>query len=275
MKIVTLLENTAQVDGLHAAHGLSNYLETPKHKVLFDMGPDARFIENAETLGVDLSAVDVAVLSHGHSDHGGGLAAFCRLNDHAKIYMQRGVFGQYYSLAGEHPHYIGLDPELHALEDRFVFVDDVCRIDDELTLFAGVYDDMGALAASSKLKEKIGEDAWRQDTFAHEQDLLVEAEGKSLLFAGCAHMGIVNILNTAKKRLGRLPDAVFGGFHFFQLDPEDPASDALVDSVGKLLLEGDTVYYTGHCTGEYAYNRLKAILGDRLRPMCGGCTEAL
>lgn len=272
MKIVTLLENTAQAEGLHAAHGLSNYLETPKHKLLFDMGPDARVIENAETLGVDLSQVDIAVLSHGHSDHGGGLAAFCRLNDHAKIYMHRGVFGPYYSLAGEHPHYIGLDPALHEFEDRFVFVDDVCQIDDELTLFAGVHDTMGALSASGKLKEKVG-DGWQQDSFAHEQDLLVEAEGKTLLFAGCAHMGIVNILNTAKKRLGRLPDAVFGGFHFFQLDSGDPASAALVDSVGKLLLAGDTVYYTGHCTGEYAYNRLKAILGDRLQPMCGGCTE--
>lgn len=274
MKIVTLLENTAHAEGVHAAHGLSNYIETPKHNILFDMGPDARFVENAEKLGVDLAKVDVAVLSHGHSDHGGGLAAFCRLNDHAKIYMRPGVFGQYYSLAGEQPHYIGLDPELHQFESRFVYTDEVCRIDDELTLFAGVHDEMNALKASAKLKEKDGE-SWHSDGFGHEQDLIVEAEGKTVLFAGCAHMGIVNILNTARARLGRLPDAVFGGFHFFQLDPESEESHKLVDSVGNLLLEGDTVYYTGHCTGEYAYNRLKAILGDRLRPMCGGCVETL
>ena len=57
------MENTACDGGLCAAHGLSLYIETPKHKILFDMGPDDGFIGNAEKLGVDLSAVDVAVLS--------------------------------------------------------------------------------------------------------------------------------------------------------------------------------------------------------------------
>lgn len=85
----------------------------------------------------------------------------------------------------------------------------------------------------------------------------------------------VTPITAAKKHLGRLPDAVFGGFHLFQLDPEDPASHALVDSIGHQLLEGNTVYYTGHCTGDYAYNRLNMILGDRLRLMGGGCVEEL
>ena len=66
-----------------------------------------------------------------------------------------------------------------------------------------------------------------------------------------------------------MPDAVFGGFHLFELTP-GPAADALIDDTGRALLEGDTVYYTGHCTGAYAYERLSAILGHRLRPMTGG-----
>ena len=49
------------------------------------MGPDASFLDNARALGIDLAAVDAAVLSHGHSDHGGGLAAFCEANRTAKI----------------------------------------------------------------------------------------------------------------------------------------------------------------------------------------------
>ena len=72
MKIVTLLENTAGREGLRAAHGLSLYIETPRHKLLFDMGPNEDFLANAGALGVDLTAVDLAVLSHGHYDHGGG-----------------------------------------------------------------------------------------------------------------------------------------------------------------------------------------------------------
>ena len=89
MKIITLMENTACREDLTASHGLSLYIETPKHNILFDMGPDNEYIHNAEKLGVDLKAVDIAVLSHGHYDHGGGLAMFRLLNDHAKIYLHR------------------------------------------------------------------------------------------------------------------------------------------------------------------------------------------
>lgn len=270
MKIITLLENTACDAGLCAAHGLSLYIETPKHKILFDMGPDGRFIENAKKLGVDLSAVDIAVLSHGHFDHGGGLRAFCEVNSRADILIHTDAFGNFYALEeGKEPRYIGLDPELWELESRVIPTADFVKLDDELTLFSDEPEMFPALAASAKLHVETP-DGLRPDPFTHEQNLLVTAWGKSVLFAGCAHRGIVNILAGAKERLGRLPDAVFGGFHFFELDPADPESARLIDDTGKALLAGETVYYTGHCTGDYAYERLHAILGDRLRHMSGG-----
>ena len=270
MKIVTLMENTACDAGLCAAHGLSLYIETPKHRILFDMGPDGRFIDNAEKLGVDLSAVDIAVLSHGHSDHGGGLRAFSEVNSRADILIHTDAFGNFYALEkGKDPRYIGLDPELWELESRVIPTADFVKLDDELTLFSDEPEVFPALAASAKLHVETP-DGLRPDPFTHEQNLLVTAWGKSALFAGCAHRGIVNILAGARERLGRLPDAVFGGFHFFELDPADPESGRLIEETGRALLEGDTVYYTGHCTGDYAYEKLRAILGDRLRPMTGG-----
>ena len=95
MKLITLLENTAAEPGLKEAHGLSLYLETPRHKLLFDMGPNGDFLENAGTLGVDLGAVDLAILSHGHYDHGGGLKKFLEVNDHAPVYLSNLAFGRY------------------------------------------------------------------------------------------------------------------------------------------------------------------------------------
>ena len=270
MKIVTLMENTACDAGLCAAHGLSLYIETPKHRILFDMGPDGRFIDNAEKLGVDLSAVDIAVLSHGHYDHGGGLRDFCEVNSRADIFIHTDAFGNFYALEkGKEPRYIGLDPELWELESRVIPTADFVKLDDELTLFSDEPEVFPALAASAKLHVETPE-GLRPDPFTHEQNLLVTAWGKSVLFAGCAHRGIVNILAGARERLGRLPDAVFGGFHFFELDPADAESGRLIEETGRALLEGDTVYYTGHCTGDYAYEKLRAILGDRLRPMTGG-----
>ena len=272
MKIVTLMENTAAREDLSAAHGLSLYIETPKHRILMDMGPNNEYLENAAKLGVDLTQVDVAILSHGHYDHGGGLKAFCQMNDHAKIYVRENAFGNYWSLADDTPHYIGIDQSLD--RSRFVLTGEETVIDEELALFASVPDIFGALAASAKLREKAGEE-FLPDLFSHEQDLLVTAEGKAVLMAGCAHRGIVNILRTGAERLGRRPDLTFGGFHLFQLTEGDPNADRLIDMTGKALLEGETVYYTGHCTGDYAYEKLKEILGDRLQRMSGGVTVTI
>lgn len=54
------MENSTCRDTVACAHGLSMYIETDKHKILFDMGPDAQFIDNAKALGVDLTQVDIA-----------------------------------------------------------------------------------------------------------------------------------------------------------------------------------------------------------------------
>ena len=61
MKLGTLMENTTACDNLHCEHGLSLYLETGDHKILFDAGQSSAFAENAEKLGVDLRKVDFAV----------------------------------------------------------------------------------------------------------------------------------------------------------------------------------------------------------------------
>ena len=89
MKITTLLENNAARADLTSAHGLSLYIETAEHKILFDMGPDEKFWDNAEKLGIDLAQVDIAFLSHAHSDHAGGAAYFLGRNDKAKLHLQK------------------------------------------------------------------------------------------------------------------------------------------------------------------------------------------
>lgn len=80
MKITVLCVNTKSSDELVCEHGLSLYIETAKHCILFDMGQTDAYLVNAEKLGVDVSKVDIAFLSHGHYDHGGGLQAFLNVN---------------------------------------------------------------------------------------------------------------------------------------------------------------------------------------------------
>ena len=90
------------------------------------MGPNAAFAENAEALGVDLRAVDTAIVSHGHYDHGGGLAEFLKVNDHAPVFLHAGALGSFWARKpGGGERFIGLDPALREYADRFRLTDGV------------------------------------------------------------------------------------------------------------------------------------------------------
>ena len=270
MKIITLMEDKAASGEFCAERGLSQYIETEHHKILFDMGPSGSFVENAAKLGVDLGEVDIAVLSHGHSDHGGGLKTFCTVNGKAVVYARAEAFEKYYAvLPGKEPNYIGLEDGLEPLSDRIKATVPGQKLDDELTFLGEVANTFAWTPFVPKLQRKTAE-GFVQDEYRHEQHLLVESEGKTALFAGCAHGGIVNIVRAAEETLGKRPDVVFAGFHLFELDPNDPQSMENLTAVAEELSRGDTVYYAGHCTGDWAFEVLRGMMGDRMRPMHAG-----
>ena len=109
LKVQVLMENTACREGICAEHGLSLYLETGRHRLLFDTGQSGRFADNTREMGVALAEAELAILSHGHYDHGGGLSAFLTENDHAPVYVSRHAFEKHGNAAGKE---IGLAPEL-------------------------------------------------------------------------------------------------------------------------------------------------------------------
>ena len=89
MKIVALMEDTKGNELCMYEHGLSLYIETQKHHLLFDTGASEKTIKNAQQLGIDLRQVDTVILSHGHYDHAGGIIPFSKINPSAKIWMQK------------------------------------------------------------------------------------------------------------------------------------------------------------------------------------------
>ncbi len=270
MKVIVLLENTTCRDGVKCAHGLSMHIATANRSILFDMGPNAAFLENAEALGVDISAVDAAFLSHAHDDHCGGLELFCKRNKKAPVWLQKNVWGEYYVVTPQKCRYLGLDKALRKYEDRFRFSDGVMKIDDELTLFSGGMGRDYWSHANDTLREKVGDD-YPKDAFRHEQDLIVTEGGKTVLFGGCAHNGIVNILRRAEEILGRAPDAVFAGFHLYNPSLGQSEPRELIEAIAReLAARKGTRFYTGHCTGQEAFDVLKETLGDRLVAMHAG-----
>ena len=268
MKVICLIENSPGHPGCLYEHGLSVYMETARHRILADTGASARILENAALLGVNLSAVDTVFLSHGHYDHAGGVPAFAKRNPRAAIYMQRSAAIPCFALEESGEKYIGIDrsildlPQLHLLEGS-------AEIDGELSVLADFPGRRFWSRSNLSLKRRIGAELV-QDSFDHEQALVVRQAAWYLLFSGCAHNGILNILDRFREKYGRDPDAVISGFHFMKSEPYTPEETAVIEATAKELSRMRTVFYTGHCTSLPGYDLMKPVMGEQLQALSSG-----
>lgn len=261
MKITVLSENTACSAHLQAEHGLSLYIETGRNTILFDTGQGALFAKNADKLGIDLKRVGCAVISHGHYDHGGGLQTFLQRNAHAPVYISRYAFLPYFSGS----RYIGLDPSL-ACHPRLVFTGENYRISDTAQLLS-CRAMPSAFAPGNTGMNRMEKGKLIPDNFLHEQFLLIRENGRRIVFGGCAHKGIANVVCWLR------PDIYIGGFHFKALDPEAGGACELAKAA-QLLQRFNTRYLTCHCTGEGPYAFLKQRMTGQLSAIrCGETVE--
>ena len=227
IQITALVENTSADPRLGAEHGLSLYIETGAHHILFDMGQTALYAANARALGVDLAGVDLAVLSHGHYDHGGGLAHFLAATPGAPVYLSRYAFEPHYHGSTKN---IGLEPAL-AQNLRLRFTGETTPLGDGLTLYAcnarPRRHDLGSFGLTT-----VRDGAFVAEDFRHEQYLLIEQAGKRVLISGCFHKGILDLVEWFR------PDVLVGGFHFSNL----PLDETLA-GYARALDRSGTVFY--------------------------------
>ena len=264
MKIWVLAENTAKDKRWEAEHGLSLYIEACGHKILFDTGQSELFLRNAKRFSIDLKEVDIVVISHGHYDHGGGLSAFLKINQNAKVYIRKAAFDPHYSLRETGYHEIGLRPEL-LKSNRIIFTERKAQIAPGITLFSGVEQVFPVNRANQRLyMEKDGKR--KQDDFVHEQNMLIEEKGNTVLFAGCAHSGILNIMRSAPVHF----ETVVGGFHFLSKQNEYRMTKTELLAIAEECRKLPVQYWTGHCTGEEAFAVLHAVLKERIQSIAAG-----
>lgn len=259
MKIYTLMENTALNPCFYAEHGLSLYIETAEHKILFDAGQSPAFIKNAQALDIDLTQVDTFVLSHGHYDHGGSLKNFLQLNNQAKIYLNKNAFGDYFSEDGR---YIGLDMSLKN-SSQLVFCEDNCIIDKNITI-SSCNDKIPISPIVNYGLNHIKNGQTLTDKFLHEQYLTIIENNKTVVFSGCSHKGILNIMHWLS------PDILIGGFHFMKLNCENDTDAKTLAKTAAALNACQTDYYTCHCTGLSQYDYLKNLMGSKLHYLKSG-----
>ncbi len=268
MRIVNLIENTEGKTGCLYEHGLSFYIETEKHKILMDTGASDAYIANAPKLGIDLKQVDAVVLSHGHYDHTGGVMAFSKINDSAKIYMQSVAKEEYYHKSEDVERYIGIDRDILTLPNLKP-IDGNDKIDEGIEIFTGVTERRLWPTGNKVLKVKK-DDEFYQDEFLHEQYLVIQENGKSILISGCAHNGILNILDKYREIYEKNPDIVISGFHMMKKSGYTDEDLRIVKDIAEELKKTDIKFYTGHCTGEEPYRILKECMGEQIEYVHSG-----
>ena len=212
MIIKVLVENTSVSKSYGCEHGLSIYIETKNKKILFDVGASDLFYKNAKKHGVKIADIDFLIISHGHYDHGGGLRKFFDKNNTAEVFIHNQAFDNYYVVnQNGRADYIGLDKSIKD-NKQIIFTSDRFFIDKGIQIFSNIRQNkLFPITNDGLMAEKNKEIV--DDAFLHEQNLIIEEEEKTVLFTGCAHNGIINIIEHFYNIKGRMPDYVIGGFH--------------------------------------------------------------
>ena len=261
MRWTVLSDNRTNNPTFETEHGLSILLETNKHRILLDTGASDVLIRNAERLGIDLSTVDYVFISHGHSDHAGGLKHFMKINDKAKVIVSPdAISGRFFSNRG-HLHSITTAwPEIP--EERLLEIGHSESIGDDIYVIAHIPHIHPMPEGNQHLFVQDTQGQYIQDDFRHELALYTGG----LLFTGCAHSGLENILATCP-----LPvNTVVGGFHLL----DNHESEIMLSELSHRLVDTypQTQFYTSHCTGDAVFAILQSVMGNKIHPFSCGTT---
>ena len=212
MELIVVYDNEAK-EGLLKGWGFSCFINTGKHRILFDTGWDGHvLLNNMEALGIDIHEIDILVLSHNHWDHIGGLPTFLFQNPNVDVYVPASFSGNLkkeIAARGKHLYReVSTDPKrLHDAYPRLHEVtgpQEICR----------------GVCTTGELGTDI-----------KEQSLVIESVRGMYVLTGCAHPGLETILHSAS-RLGSVV-GIIGGLH---------------DSTDYSLLRNLQFIGAGHCT---------------------------
>ncbi len=265
-RITILCENTAGIPfGVIGEHGFSCYVETEKGNYLFDTGQGLGLARNAAVLGKDLGQIRCVMISHGHYDHTGGLPDVLRFKSPLDVYGHPGMFiervGQSKNNASR--RFIGIPYRREYLESlgaRFRFETGMKEVGPGVWL-------TGEIPRNSPFEKPdpnmiaIGADGReiQPDSVPDDLSMIVESEKGLILVLGCAHAGMINIINHVMETTKRdRIYAIIGGTHL------GFAEDAQFDETLRLLDEYQVEKIgVSHCTGQARASAMHARLKDR------------
>ena len=270
MEITILIDNHKNELAYRSEHGLSMLIELGDVKVLFDTGRSDAFIQNAKVLGKDLKLVDFVVLSHAHYDHTGGLEAFLALNKKAKIVIKREAVEEQKlskSAGVERDISFPMKEKLQAFEQRVIWANKNFELVPSLHVFANINRPLGQPFTDSFLYTKY-DGEFVPDLFKDELFMAVVNGHKLIIFTGCAHNGVENMIQTAIDFTGiKEIEFITGGTHL------NRATERQVDETIKALkLYNIKRAAFNHCSGSNNIKKMNEELKADVEYAYAGCS---
>jgi 7,8-dihydropterin-6-yl-methyl-4-(beta-D-ribofuranosyl)aminobenzene 5'-phosphate synthase len=228
LTITIIYDNIPDDPRLKTDWGFSAYIQYHNQVVLFDTGANGQFLfQNMQILAIDPASVQAVVLSHIHNDHTGGLEAFLSVAAHPPVYL------------------------LAAFGDPFI---------KQTQWMAEVVDAM----PGQEITEDILTTGEVPGNFP-EQALVIRTPRGLIVLTGCAHPGIVRMVEKAIKLTGEPVYMVLGGFHL--LEANDIEIETILADLKRL---GVQVVAPSHCTGEHAITMFVSEYGVNFLPSGAG-----
>ena len=258
-RITILMENTATVPDMLTEHGWAVWITYGHKHTLFDTGASAQLLDNANTLGIDLSRADAIVLSHGHYDHTGGLPAVLDIAAHAVIYLHPAAVKPKYSQkpAGAKPIGMSIDAQRLLTHRHVIWTESPTMIFPGLSV-------TGRVPRTNPIEDVGGaffQDATCQipDTMNDDQSLFIETPQGMAIVLGCAHAGVMNVMQYISHLTGQKKfHAVIGGMHLLHAGP-----NRLDQTEAAFRAFNVRCLAPAHCTGSDVMKRFKKVFPGR------------
>ena len=258
VKITVLNDNRKTSDEFENEHGLSLLIEVDGKKILMDAGQTEIYKHNAKRLGVDLDEVNSIVLSHGDYDHGNGLKYFDKKVDlicHPNCSCNR--------ISKRTGKFDGLNQTEEELENRFNLKKSVEHYNvTENVIFLGQIERKNDFEGNNlPMTDETGEDYKHLD----DSGIVIKTEKGLIVISGCAHSGICNTIEYAKKITGedRILSAI-GGFHLKKVD------ESTLKTIEYMKENNVESVYLAHCTSDVVCEEFLKRLPEKTRIMKTG-----
>lgn len=272
--ITVLVENSVQRAGLRAEHGWSSLIEIGGRRVLFDTGQTELLLDNAKALGCSLDNLDVIVLSHGHYDHTGGLAAVLKRSPEAQVFLHPAALSPKFSANADGPvRSIGMpEPGQQAIANAGTRL--ICT-PAQREVVPGLFV-TGEIPRQTDFEDVGGrffldEHCQKPDPLLDDQAVFFQTPAGVVVLLGCAHAGVVNTLLHIERITGdHRVRAVLGGMHL-----GSASERRMVETVGYLRQVKPDCLAPAHCTGMAASVQLWSEFPGICIPATAGTTLTL